>query len=102
MKIPKIVTRNGAVALFAAVLLLHSNVMAGPPLLCEAFEIGSAKSLPWQGPDWTAVRPDYDGSRLIDDTLALLNAETPVIVRMERSEEHSLNSSHQIISYVVF
>jgi len=83
MNIPKIVTWNGAVALFAAVLLLHSHVMAGPPLLCEEFEIGSAKSLPWQGPDWTAVRPGYDVSRLIDDTLALLNAETPVIVRME-------------------
>ncbi len=83
MKIPKIVTWNGAVALFAAVLLLHSNVLAGPPLLCEAFEIGSAKSLPWQGADWTALRPGYDVSRLIDDTLALLIAETPVIVRME-------------------
>jgi hypothetical protein len=83
MNIHKIVTRNGAVALFGAVLLLHSNVVAGPPLLCEAFEIGSAKSLPWQGPDWTTVRPDYDVGRLIDDTLALLNAETPVIVRME-------------------
>src|SRR5512138_1909486 len=59
--------------------------MAGPPLLCHPFDIGNARSLPWQsaGTGWNAPRSDYDTKRLVDDTLALLTDSTPVIVRME-------------------
>jgi hypothetical protein len=67
----------------AAALLLAQSALAGPPLLCQVFDIGGAKSLPWQGSDWAAVRADYDANRLVEDTLALLGPETPVIVRME-------------------
>jgi hypothetical protein len=52
-------------------------------LICKNYEIGAAKSLPWGGSDWRSVKSDYDINRLVEDTLALLTPETPVIVRME-------------------
>jgi hypothetical protein len=64
-------------------LALVRPAMAGPVLICKTYEIGAAKSLPWGGSDWRAVKPDYDINRLVEDTLALLTPETPVIVRME-------------------
>ncbi len=71
-------------------LLLTSAVpsLAGPPLICHPFDIGTAASLPfgsaaegWRG--WQNTLPSYDRTRLVDDTLALLTPATPVIVRME-------------------
>jgi hypothetical protein len=68
-------------------LTLVRPALAGPVLICKNYEIGAAKSLPWGGPsgglDWRSVKPDYDINRLVEDTLALLTPETPVIVRME-------------------
>jgi hypothetical protein len=58
-------------------------VYAGPPLLCWPFDIGGAKSLPFGGPNWSASDPSYNTQHLADDTLALLQPSTPVIVRME-------------------
>jgi len=61
--------------------------LAGPPLVCHPFDIGSAKSLPWGGGtsfgDWNKTWSDYDTKQLTEDTLALLADSTPVIVRME-------------------
>lgn len=76
-------TFKTAVLVVAGVLLLQSAALAGPPLLCHPFNTGGARSLPFQGPDWGRVDPAYDVSRLADDTMALLTADTPVIVRME-------------------
>ena len=73
-------------ALFFTVTMLASQTvaLAGPPLLCRPFDIGQARSLPWQsGPDWTSVKLDYDLKRLVHDTLAILEPRVPVIVRME-------------------
>jgi hypothetical protein len=67
----------------AAVLLAARPALAGPPLLCFPFEIGHARSLPVGTGSWHAVDPRYDASRLVDDTLALLTPDAPVIVRME-------------------
>ena len=64
-------------------LALVGPAPAGPVLICKNYEIGAAKSLPWGGSDWRSVKPDYDINRLVEDTLALLTPETPVIVRME-------------------
>ncbi|HTV02727.1 MAG TPA: hypothetical protein VMF13_19405 [Luteitalea sp.] len=77
-------------ALMAAAVLITTAVpaLAGPPLICHPFDIGTAKSLPfgdtsegWRG--WQATLPTYDRGKLVDDTLALLTPQTPVIVRME-------------------
>lgn len=69
-------------AIFA--LAVVPIAMAGTPLICFPFDIGAARSLPWT-PDKGLGSPngDYDIARLADDTIAILNAETPVIVRME-------------------
>jgi hypothetical protein len=66
----------------AVLLGLTTFAQAGPPLICHPIEIGQAKSLPWV--DWThRGRTDYDLKNLTRDTLAILDSNTPVLVRME-------------------
>ncbi len=67
----------------ALTLTLIRPALAGPVLICKTYEIGNAKSLPWGGSEWRSVKSDYDINRLVDDTLALLTPDTPVLVRME-------------------
>jgi hypothetical protein len=66
-----------------AAVLLSRPALAGPPLLCFPFDIGSARSLPMGHGGWQATDPGYDVSKLVPDTLALLNGQTSVMVRME-------------------
>lgn len=68
-----------AIAL-AAAICMHAH--AGAPLQCHKFQIGDAKCLPW-GSDAFDRSKSYDTARVVDDTLALLDAGTPVLVRME-------------------
>ncbi len=70
---------------FAALALgpvFPRTAQAGLPLICHAYDIGGARSLPWSN-NVMSGNDNYDVSRLVDDTLALLNPSTPVIVRME-------------------
>ena len=57
-------TRRGTLAL-VLVAALASPALAGPPLVCFPFDIGTARSLPW-APDtgWKGTRSDYDVTRL--------------------------------------
>ena len=65
-------------------LIIQQAAFAGPPLLCHPFDIGNARSLPWAGSNqWRAVDQNYVVNRLVADTLDLLTADTPVLVRME-------------------
>ena len=59
-----------------------SPALAGPPLLCFPYEIGSAPSLPW-GKDAFEQKKGYDKSKLVRETLELLKTEKSVLVRME-------------------
>ncbi len=68
---------------FVFVALATPTVFAGSPLLCHPFDIGGAKSLPFGTGGWRTPLSSYDINRLSDDTLALLQPDTPVIVRME-------------------
>src|SRR5207249_3161165 len=71
-------------ALCALTLLLAAAALAGPPLICHAFDIGEAKSLPWISHDWNLTGSEsYDTSRLASDTLAILAADNKVLVHME-------------------
>lgn len=70
-------------ALASTALFLAQPAVAGPPLLCFPYEIGNARSLPMGHGGWHATDPNYDVSRLVDDTLALLTPSTVVNVRME-------------------
>ncbi len=74
-----------AVSLFicAVLTLLAPCAQAGPPLLCWPFDIGGARSLPFVGDNWRSADPSYNLQHLADDTLALLQPDTPVLVRME-------------------
>jgi len=72
----------------AGVLLILSGLatsaLAGPPLVCHRLEIGNAKSLPWTGTAWNlSGNESYQTKDLAADTLAILDANAPVIVRME-------------------
>jgi len=71
------------VAVTLAAALLSRPALAGPPLLCFPFDIGSARSLPMGHGNWHDTDAKYDVSHLVPDTLALLAPATPVIVRME-------------------
>jgi len=66
-----------------AVLSLAAPALAGPPFLCHPFEISAAKSLPWVDGDFLGTRADYDITRVVADTEALLTSDTPTVVRME-------------------
>lgn len=71
-------------AVLVAFFTSASNVQAGPPLICHAFEIGKAKSLPWgDSQNWDSPKIGYDIAKLSQDTIALLSPDVPVIVRME-------------------
>jgi hypothetical protein len=57
---------------------------AGPPLICHAFDAGSAPLLPWaNGQSWDSPDASYDVTRLTADTLRLLSADAPILARME-------------------
>jgi hypothetical protein len=76
-------------ALFATV----GPVLAGPPLLCHPFDIGDARSLPWDSRDWSQGRRDYNVAHLVADTEAILTPTAPVIVRMETLRRAALYAS---------
>src|SRR5687768_18373698 len=81
---------------FALVALLGvaAPALAGPPLLCHPFDIGSARSLPWDGTNaWWQGRSDYNLQNLVADTEAALTPATPVIVRMETLRRAALYAS---------
>lgn len=71
-----------AISTVAVLLGFTSLAQAGPPLICHPIEIGQAKSLPWVEFNHKG-RFDYDLKNLSRDTLAILDARTPVLVRME-------------------
>jgi hypothetical protein len=67
---------------------------AGPPLLCHPFDIGEARSLPWAGgPDWNSPKAGYQIGNLVQDTIALLSPDVPVIVRMETLRRAAIYSA---------
>jgi hypothetical protein len=73
-----------AVVLVVILLCFANLALAGPPLICHAFEIGKAKSLPWISESWNLNGSEnYDTRNLAKDTLEILKADTPVLVRME-------------------
>jgi len=71
-------------ALFCALFLFATSALAGPPLICHAFDIGNAKSLPWISHDWNLTGSEsYDTRNLAADTIAILNDDPTVLVHME-------------------
>ena len=80
-------------ALTVAAVLIARPALAGPPLLCFPFDIGTARTLPMGTSGWKATDPTYNVAHLVDDTLALLTPETPVLVRMETLRRATIYAS---------
>lgn len=81
-------------AFVLAALAVAVPALAGPPLLCHPYQIGTARSLPWNsGTGWNQPSPDYNLKNLVSDTEALLTPSTPVIVRMETLRRAALYAS---------
>ena len=80
-------------AAFTAALVAARPALAGPPLLCFPFDIGTARSLPMGTGSWHAMDPAYSVAHLVDDTLALLTPQTPVRVRMETLRRATIYAS---------
>ena len=93
MSVPHRRSRSTAIAALA-VLALALPAVAGPPLLCNPFDIGNATSLPWDGTRafWQG-RAGYRVENVVADTAALLTPSTPVIVRMETLRRAALYAS---------
>jgi hypothetical protein len=73
-----------AAGLLALLIVVAGVAFAGPPLICHAFDIGSAKSLPWISHDWNLTGTEtYDTSKLASDTFAILATNSSVLVHME-------------------
>jgi hypothetical protein len=78
-------------ALVLLSVALARPALAGPPLLCHPFDIGTAASLPWSGQSsWFDGKAEYRLANLVADTEALLVPSTPVIVRMETLRRASI------------
>ena len=73
-----------AAILFFALLLFATSSVAGPPLVCHGFDIGSAKSLPWISHSWNLTGSEsYNLNNLVSDTTSILDADSTVLVHME-------------------
>jgi hypothetical protein len=80
-------------ALTVAAMLTARPALAGPPLVCFPFDIGTARSLPMGTGGWKATDPTYNVAHLVDDTLGLLTPDTPVLVRMETLRRATIYAS---------
>ena len=68
----------------AVLFVMAEVVVAGPPLICHAFDIGNAKSLPFVGHDWNLSGGEgYDMKNLATDTIAILDGSQVTLVHME-------------------
>ena len=72
-----------AISIVAILLGFTTFAQAGLPLTCHPIEIGQAKSLPWVDLNDQRGSGAYDLKNLTRDTLAILDSNTPVLVRME-------------------
>jgi hypothetical protein len=84
--------RHRVLTIVALALSVAAPALAGPPLLCHPFDIGTAKSLPWDGKaGWSQGARDYPIAQLVGDTEAILQPGTPV--RMETLRRAAIYAS---------
>jgi hypothetical protein len=96
MDAPGIRYRIHVVVIAAALLAVPAQSIAGPPLLCRPFEIGSAPSLPWGTGGWNSPAANSPLDHLITDTLSLLSPEAPVLARMETIRRATIYASRDV------
>jgi hypothetical protein len=92
-------TRDTIVALLVTLFLFVSSALAGPPLVCHAFDIGNAKSLPWISHDWNLTGGEsYDSKNLAADTIAILDSDPAVLVHMETLRRATLYAQKDAVA----
>lgn len=75
---------RSALAALVALCIAAGPAWAGPPLICHAFDIGNAKSLPWVSHDWNlSGGENYDTNALGRNTIGLLDSSRVTLVHME-------------------
>jgi hypothetical protein len=71
-------------SLLFALSFLAAVALAGPLLICHAFDIGGARSLPWISESWNLTGGEnYNTRNLASDTVAILDSNSTVLVHME-------------------
>jgi hypothetical protein len=76
--------------LMAIVFTCAARLFAGPPLICHAIEIGQAQTLPWVDLNYRKGDGTYNLQNLAKDTLAILDSNPAVLVRMETMRRATL------------
>jgi hypothetical protein len=85
--------RKFSAALLSTLFLFATTALAGPPLICHPFDIGTAKSLPWISHDWNLTgKESYNSNHLVTDTIAILDADPTVLIHMETLRRATLYS----------
>ena len=98
MKLRRIFSLKYFAVIAGALLVIATPALAGPPLICHAIDIGSEQSLPWTSTGWNlSGHEQYDVSRLVPDTLALLTPSAPVLLRMETLRRATLYAQQRAV-----
>jgi hypothetical protein len=79
-----------AISVAAVLLVFTTFAQAGPPLICRPIDIGQAKTLPWVDFNYQKGSGGYDLKNLTRDTLAILDSNPSVLVRMETLRRASI------------
>jgi len=92
-----ITSRLRVAALAAAVVSAATPAFAGPPLICHPFETRGGALLPWSAPSaatqWNAPLGSYKVANLTTDVMKLLDADAPVLTRMENMRRATIYAS---------
>jgi hypothetical protein len=72
-----------AISIVVVLLGFTTFAQAGPPLICHPIQIGQARSLPWVDLNYHKGSGGYELKNLTRDTLAILDANASILVRME-------------------
>jgi hypothetical protein len=85
MEVEPMTIRKHLLLSCSMLLLVAAPALAGPPLICHAFDTPSGASLiSWgKGPGWNSPEPTYQLARLIGDVTVILKTDAPVLARME-------------------
>jgi hypothetical protein len=84
MKIRNVSVHHFLAGSLAALSLFATAALAGPTLICHQFDIENARSLPWVSHNWNlSGSENYDTRKLASDTIAILDADSTVLVHME-------------------
>ena len=94
--------------LVVMMLAFASPALAGPPLICHPFDTAGGALLEWGGGSgWNTPHPSYDVKKLPAEVARLLDADSPVLTRMENLRRATIYAmtdpqvAHQLLTVVM-